>query len=163
MKRGSVRFQLTAWYSAILAITFAAAGAGVWLTMQDSIHEAVDKDLRARVRAMQDYLEKEAWDRDSSGLVEELDEQAALAAAGTKMRIAASDGHWIYQSAGTSNWGPLSAVAWQAPVKGKTQTIVAAGQPVRVVTAPVKGGLVQIGIPIDVLYEMLDDFTWTAL
>ena len=38
MNRRSIRFRLTAWYAAILAVTFAAAGSGVYLALRDAIN-----------------------------------------------------------------------------------------------------------------------------
>ncbi|MCX6635828.1 MAG: ATP-binding protein [Acidobacteria bacterium] len=163
MKRRSVRFRLTAWYAAVLAVTFAAVGAGVWLAMRESIHDTVDKDLRSRLHALRDYLEKQAADGDAGPLAKELEEQAALAPAGTRFRIAGADGRWIYQSPGAREWDTRPPEASRLRASGKAQTVVAGGEPLRVLSAPVPMGVVQIGIPIDEYYEMLDDFTWTAL
>jgi heavy metal sensor kinase len=156
----SVRFRLTAWYSAILTLTLALAAFGAWWTMRESIHETVDKELRSRLAAMREYLTRQAADPDSGPLAEELAEGAALAPSGTSVRIAAPDGHWIYQSPGTRDWS-------QAPpdqsARGKIRTIVARDKPVRVLAAPVPMGVIEIGMPLDEFYDMLNDFTWTAL
>lgn len=163
MNRRSVRFRLTAWYTAILAITFALAGFGVWWTIRDSIHETVDKDLRSRLNAMRDYLRRQTVDAESGALAEEVAEQAALAPAATRYRIAGRDGRWVYQSPGTTEWDTRPPDSNLLPPQGKGQTILAGGKPVRVLSAPAPMGTVQIGIPIDEFYDMLDDFTWTAL
>jgi len=163
MNRRSVRFRLTLWYAAILALTFAAAGLGVWFTIRDSIHDTVDQDLRSRLRAMRDYLQRQVADKESGPLSEELAEQAAFVPSGTRYRMAAADGHWIYQSPGTKQWDPKPPDASRLPRSGRAQTILVAGKPVRILSAPVPMGALQIGIPIDEFYEMLDDFTWTAL
>jgi heavy metal sensor kinase len=163
MSPRSLRFRLAAWYTAILAGTFAVVGVGVWWTMRDSIHDTVDRDLRARLRAMRQYLDRQLADPDSGPLAEELAEQAALVPAGPRYRLAGADGRWIFQSPGTRGWEPEPPDASHLPENGRTQTIVVGKTPVRVLSAPVAMGTVQIGMPIDELYEMPDDFTWTAL
>ena len=163
MNRRSVRFGLTAWYAAILTVTFAVAGAGVWWTVRDSIHDTIDKELRSRLTAMREYLQRQVAAPDSGPLAEELAEQAALAPAGTRFRIAGTGSGWIFQSPGTRDWDPKPPDVSVLPKRGRAQTMMVAGKPVRVLSAPVPMGAVQIGIPIDEFYEMLGDFTWTAL
>lgn len=163
MSRRSVRFRLTAWYSAILAATLAAAGYGLWWELRDSIHETVDRDLRSRLKGMRDYLQREVADKESGPLAQELAEQAAMAPAGTRYRIAGADGHWIYESPGTSGWYPSPDSLSPMTSKGKAQTIHDGSMPVRILSAPVPMGIIQIGIPIDEFYEMLDAFTWTCI
>jgi heavy metal sensor kinase len=163
MSPRSLRFRLTAWYTAILAATFAVAGLGVWWAIRDSIHDTVDRDLHARLRAMRQYLDKQVAEPDSGPLAEELAEQAALVPAGPRYRLAGTDGHWIYQSPGTRGWAPKPPDASRLPESGKTETMVAGKTPLRVLSAPTAMGTVQIGTPMDEFYEMLEDFTWTAL
>ena len=81
MKRRAIGLRLTAWYALILAVTFAAAGIGVWLALGDSINDTVDGELRSRMRAMQTYLDRE--EVESNQLTQELAEDAAFAPAGT--------------------------------------------------------------------------------
>jgi hypothetical protein len=99
----SIQFRLTAWYAVILAVTFIVVGIGVWLAMRDSINDTVDKDLRSRLQAMQDFLKPNAAGNEVS--LDELVEDAALAPAGTRFRLANTIGRWVYQSAGTEGWG----------------------------------------------------------
>jgi heavy metal sensor kinase len=159
--RHSIRFRLTAWYAAILAVTFAAMGVGVWLAIRDSIHETVDKDLRSRLRAMREFLRQQTADGEKP--LEELKEDAALAPAGTRFRIANSGGEWVYQSPGTEGWGNAPAELSRQPSRGTFETLAQKGKPIRTLTATAPPGIVQIGVPIDEFAEMLDGFTWTAL
>ena len=163
MSPRSLRFRLAASYTAILAATFAVAGIGVWWAMRDSIHDTVDADLRSRVRAMRQYLAKQAAGPDSGSLAEELAEQAALAPAGPWYRLAGADGRWIFQSPGTRGWDPKPPDASRLPENGRAETIFAGKLPLRVLSAPVAMGAMQIATPVDEFYEMLEDFTWTVL
>jgi hypothetical protein len=47
---------------------------------------------------MRDYLQRQVADKESGSLSEELAEQAPFMPSGTRYRMAAPDGHWIYQS-----------------------------------------------------------------
>jgi heavy metal sensor kinase len=158
----SVRVRLTAWFSAILAITLVVVGIGVRLGIKESIHDTVDKDLRARLDGMRQYLDAQAKDSEGGILTEELAEHAAVTPAGARFRIADVAGTWIYESSGTKQWGPPILDREQLPPKGRARTIVADRKPVRVLTAPVSVGTIQIGEPLGEFYEMLEDFTWTA-
>ena len=159
----SIRVRLTAWFSGILGLTLVVAGIGVRLGIQDSIHDTVDKDLRARLAGMRTFLEKQSNDPGTGTLSEEFEEQGSMMPAGAHVRIAANDGNWIYQSEAAKNWGSQTPVSRPLPASGNTRTIVANSEPVRVLTAPISVGTIEIGVPLGEFYEMLDDFTWTAL
>jgi heavy metal sensor kinase len=161
LKRRSIRFRLTAWYTAILAVTFAVCGIGIWWTLRESINETVDKELRSRLQAMRDFVQRQI----SSGEkpFEELSENAALAPAGTRLRIADAGGAWLYQSRGTQAWGISPPDPSRLPKRGRIQTLTQNGKPVRVLSAAIPSGTAQIGIPLDEFTEMLDEFTWTAI
>lgn len=161
MKRRSIRYRLTAWYTAILAVTFAASGIGVWLAIRGSINDTVDKELRSRLGAMREFLQRQTADADAP--LDELTEDAALAPAGTRFRIANSGGSWLYQSPGTQEWGAGSPDASRLPKRGRVETVSQNGRPVRVLSATIPSGVVQIGIPLDEFAEMLSAFTWTAI
>jgi heavy metal sensor kinase len=160
VNRRSIRFRLTAWYAGILAITFAVVGIGVWLAMRSSVYETVDRELRSRLGLMREFLQREAARRED--ISDELGENAALAPVGTRFRIAAENGRWLYQSPGTEKWGAAPDPKF-LPSRGRFETVTQNRRPIRVLSAVVPTGVIQIGIPIDEFLEMLDGFTWTAL
>jgi heavy metal sensor kinase len=162
MKPLPVRVRLTAWYAAILACTFAAAGAGVWWTIRESIYRTVDQDLRSRLLALRRYLETEV-NENGGPLLEELVEPAAFLPAGTDYRIADPHGRWLVQSPASRKWAPLAAGASSLPAFGKIETIEAGGESIRMLSAPVPIGTAQLGLPLDAFEKMLRRFTWTAL
>ena len=160
MNPRSIRFRLTAWYAGILAVTFSVFGIGAWLAIRDSIYETVDKDLRSRLVAMREFLQREAAQPDA--LSDELIENAALAPAGTRFRVADRTGRWLYQSPGAKAWGALpdpGRLARQVELR----TVMQNRKPIRVLSASIPVGVVQIGVPIDEFAEMLDAFTWTVV
>jgi heavy metal sensor kinase len=161
VNRQSIRFRLTAWYAAILALTFAAVGIGVWLAIRDSINDTVDKDLRSRLQAMRDSFQRQA--PGTATPLKEWINNAALAPAGTRFRVADSNGRWLYQSPGTEVWGVAPPDIAGLPKRGRVETVLQKGKSVRVLSAAIPAGIVQIGIATDEFGEMLDAFTWTAL
>ncbi|MBN9662210.1 MAG: heavy metal sensor histidine kinase [Acidobacteria bacterium] len=163
MNRRSIRWRLTAWYAAVLAVTFALTGAGVWWAIRDSIHETVDKDLRTRASSMRAYLTRNAEQRRFESLADELAEQIELAPSAIAYRVAGNDGSWVYVSPGTQDWTQQPPDARSLPDKGRIITMGSAKRPYRVLSAPLPDGLVQIGVPVGEYYEMLDHVTWTGV
>src|SRR5581483_3568267 len=60
------------------------------------------------------------------------------------------------------SWGNLPLPAGRLPKRGMVRTILQNGSPVRVLSASIPTGVIQIGIPLDEFSEMLSQFTWTA-
>jgi heavy metal sensor kinase len=160
MNRRSIRFRLTAWYAAILAVTFAAVGVGVWLAIRDAAYDTADQDLRSRLRVMREFLDRRQARPGAS--IDELLEDAPLISAGTRFRIADETGRWLYQAPGTEGWS-APPDAGGLPARGSVQTVVQKGKPLRILSAGVAPGVIQIGVPVDEFVEMLDAFTWTAI
>ncbi len=154
--RQSLRFRLTAWYAAVLAAVFLVAGLGAWWTMRESIHRTVDRDLRSRLAAMRTYLVNQLADPESGTIAEELAEQGALAPAGPRFRLMGKDGNWIYQAEEAKEWPSAQQL-------GSTETVLVGTTRLRILTAPGDIGILQIGIPVDEFYAMLEGFAHTAL
>jgi signal transduction histidine kinase len=121
----------------------------------------VDKDLRARLRAVRPYIDQQTPTSDVSHLVEELTEQSVLSPAAINLRIAGIQGNWIYRSPGTEDWKLNIPSRTDLPARGRTQTVRVHGEALRVLSAPVRIGMVQIGLPVDEFEEMRDQFLWT--
>src|SRR5664279_1393930 len=163
VKYRSIRWRLTSWYSGVLAVTFLVAASGVWLSIRNSIHETVDEDLRARWKFVLESLAHQSEKQSFEPLARELAEQAEMAPAEVRYRIADSTGHWLYASAGTENWASSAPDPRRLPARGGTSILGTGRHPFRVLSAAVPGGLAQIGMPLHEYYEMLDHFTWSAL
>lgn len=150
-----IRVRLTAWYTAILAATFLVLGIVVWIGVRQSIDQTVDADLQSRIERTRAFL------MDLKGgpneIIEELTELAALAAAGTEIRLMDRSGDWLYRSPGTANWrATLSA-------NDGSETIVLEGKKYRLMTATVPIGRIQIGVPLDGYEHLLANFATILL
>lgn len=155
MNPRSIRFRLTAWFAGILALILAVVGVGVLYALRHAINETIDKDLRSRLSAVQTYLEKHG----QTELAEELGEQAEAAPGGAWMRLADLEGKWVYRSPETLDWNLVVPAASTIVRRGRVSAVMVKGHSMRVLSAPVKVGLVQIGIPSDEFDEMLSGFT----
>ena len=163
MNPRSIGFRLTVWYSLTLAATLTAVSAGGWWAVRKSIHETVDQALRARLLVLGDYLKREAIAVAPSRLAEELAEQAEFATPGTGVRIGDGKGHWLLLSPGSADWGPPLPPPAALSARGAARTLWVRGKPVRVLSARVSLGVVELGEPLEEFYEMLDGFTWSVL
>ncbi|HEX4807813.1 MAG TPA: ATP-binding protein [Bryobacteraceae bacterium] len=157
----TLRFRLTAWYAAILALTFAILGITVYIALQQSMLSTVDKDLRARLKTVRTYVDQLAPSDDVAHLLEELSEQAVMSPAAINLRIADKSGNWIYRSPGTEDWKLGVPQRQDLPLKGRAQTIRVHREALRVLSAPIEIGAIQIGLPVDEFEEMRDGFLWT--
>ncbi len=161
MNRASIRFRLTAWYAGILAATFAVAGIGVWLALRDSIDRTLDKDLRSRLTAIRTLLNRQT--REPHESLDDFLEDATLLPAGARFRLADAHGVWLFQSPGTESWQAGFTDPSQLPANGRIETVNNDRKPIRVLSAPVPVGVIQIGVPVDEFTEMLEAFSWTAI
>lgn len=163
LKSSSIRFRLTAWYAAILAATSVSAAALVWLTLGHSIRATVDKELRARLDTVRGYVEQEASGEGVTHLREELNEDAVVNTGSAYLRIVDNRGAVIYGSPNAERWPMNILGSRRPPPSGVFQTISVHRKPIRVLTAPVSVGIVQIGLPMDEFREMQQEFLWTIL
>jgi len=159
----SIRFRLTAWYAAILAATFVCAAVLVWLTLRHSIKATVDKELRARIATVRSYVEQEVSGPGAAHLSEELNEDAVVNAGSAYLRIADNRGALIYCSPHAETWPMTTPNRESLPALGVFQTTAVNGRPLRLLTAPVSIGIVQIGLPMDEFQEMQQAFLWSIV
>jgi two-component system, OmpR family, heavy metal sensor histidine kinase CusS len=157
-----IRVKLTAWFSAVLAVTFALFGAAAFFAMQRSIETTVDESLIDRAAGIQELMER-VLAEGPEGLGDELREHAELQEEGDLSQVADPDGHWIYRSrlmtrydvpakeAGNSlsynlevQTLPLRVLATQAHLSGRTYRI-------------------QVAAPMDDYQDALNHFKWVLL
>ena len=152
----SIRFRLTASYTAVLALTFALIGVAIWIALERSIENTADRDLHARLADVRRYVDTFSPD-DLLHLEEEFREETLLSQSVANIRICDREGHWLFRTP--------SADRWPQPTLGATaihtETIHVGNDRVRLLTAPVKVGTVQIGLNIDEFEEVKNGFLWT--
>ncbi len=91
MKRPGIRGQLTAWYSAILALSLAAFCAVAYFAMLYSIRETVQSELRQRTEGARDIIAQDGPEG-RKALKDELREYAYGLGRGGRLRVADAQG-----------------------------------------------------------------------
>ncbi len=87
MKPLPIRVKLTAWYSAVLGVTFSLFGAVAFFGMRKSIETTVDESLRDRASGIQELMER-VLSEGPERLGDELREHSELSEEGVSPRCA---------------------------------------------------------------------------
>ncbi len=138
----SIRFRLTAAYTAVLALTFFFIGIAIWLALEHSVIQTADRDLHSRLADVTHYVDTFS-PCDFLHLEEEFREESLLSTSVSNIRVADPQGRWLFRTPSTDHWPPL--VPATLP---HYETIIAGNERIRLLTAPVRVGTVQIGLNI---------------
>lgn len=156
----SIRFRLTAWYTAILVITFTLAGAFVLFVVRDAAEDTIDNDLRARIAAVSEYVPSILAGRPGGNTADVLEDHFTAGPGGVWLQLADTAGHWVFRS------DPEYPGALPPPSvsglrrRGRARTIPIRGRPTRVLTIAVPGGIAELGAPMDEFEEMFGQLRW---
>jgi heavy metal sensor kinase len=166
MKHFSIRIRLTAWYAAVLSVTFCLFGVGMFLAMQHSVNRAVDEQLRSRLRGVQSFLEREGPVESLEHLREEFQEHLGLTFEGDLLIVSDDQGNLIYHS-GTLIPSRTAGGAPTEPDEPLFKTIREGQQQVRAVLSSVSVGAgrytIQMATPMREFNEILERFQWLVL
>src|SRR5260370_36341602 len=99
MTFASIRFRLTAWYFLSVAVILTLFALGARFAMQTSVYEAVDEDLRNRIRSVSQFLDHQ-MNESPADLNDEMEEYAKLGVGGSLLQICDENGQVLYRSAG---------------------------------------------------------------
>lgn len=163
MRKFSIRTRLTLWYAGILAVTFALFAACLWLAVQHSIYRTVDADLRSRLEALKHYISEQEHEGEESDLQRELSEDADAVAATALIRITGDGGGWVYRSQGALSWPDLPALRTNLPPAGRISNVQIRGESFRILSAPARIGVMEIGVPLRQFHDVQRVFTWIVL
>lgn len=162
MRHRSIRFTLTAWYTAMLAVTIYGLGAAAYLTMRHTIIRAADHALAARLEGVGPFVAGRLQGQHAEALPREFEMHlTGLTPGGEMLQVADGDRHWIYQSPSISAYEvalpPIADLATP-----RLETVASKGGRLRVMSARVRLDdrtyLVQLAQSVDPYYEMLDRF-----
>jgi heavy metal sensor kinase len=147
------------WYFAVQAITFAAFGIGIFLAVRESVHAAIDQDLRLRLEGIQRFMQRAVTAFSEEDLRYEMREHSGLRPGGDLLQVSDAQGNWIFQSASIRNYEiPPPAGDLSAP---QYETRVFNGALLRIVSA--NGGVpgnsyrVQLASPLGQVFDVLQD------
>jgi heavy metal sensor kinase len=155
----SIQFRLTASYTAILAVTFALIGIGVWLALNHSIEQTADRELRSRLADVRHYVDGFSRD-DLFHVEEEFREEALLTPSAANIEILDPNGALLFHTPGAEKWPKPDRDVARISQAGVTRTIRVGHEVVRVLTAPVRIGIVRVALPIDEFEDVKNGFLW---
>lgn len=152
----SIRLRLTLWYAAAIAFTILLLCAGLWLALQHSILLATDQELRTRVDAVRHYLIEQQHEGETSDIAQEMAEDLDAVAGTALLRISTGDGTWLYRSRGATQWNIPVLAADMLPPEGTVQTVAVPGHSIRLLSARLSIGVLQVGLQLDRFAKMQD-------
>jgi heavy metal sensor kinase len=166
MHFGSIRFRLTVWYFFSLALILGLFAIGAWIAMKAGVREAVDHDLRVRIRDVGEFMDEELA-AGPAELLEELKEHSLLGLGGGLLQLSDGSGRVMFRSGRLKD----ARLRLPVPVGGNRQvkyaTEGAGRHSVREAAqiVDVKGSLflIQVAEPMDEFDESLQLFETTLL
>jgi signal transduction histidine kinase len=136
---------------------------GLWLALQHSILLTLDQELHTSLTATQHYLAEQQQESDWSNAQQEMAEDLDAVTGTALVRIAAPAGSWIFRSPGTEEWKFPIPPANTLPAAGTIQTVATPRHSIRLLSAPVSIGVLQIGLPLDQFENMQQLLDWAVL
>jgi heavy metal sensor kinase len=167
MNPRAIRFQLTAWYSAILAAALIAFGALGFFALKRSLFHAVDESLKDRVTGVRRFMEEQTASLSVSEIRDEFREHSVLGPGGDLFQVCDVTGVWLYRSAPLENANVAIQLPGQVEEPGVFADRVVAGTLLRFYTKPVqllgKRYAIQVASSVDELVEGMQNFHWALL
>jgi heavy metal sensor kinase len=160
----SLRARLTAWYFAVVALSFLLLSVVALYGMNHSIAGAVDTELQNRAKAIRTLMER-VLVRSGSGeeLEEELHEHAGLSSTTDLMQVADAAGHWLYRSRALEE----HAISPQVQADPATSTGHFGGLLLRVRSERAlidgKWFSIQVAAPMREFQEATEQFRWLLI
>jgi two-component system, OmpR family, heavy metal sensor histidine kinase CusS len=154
-----IRAKLTAWYFAVLAVTFVLFGAVAFFTMQKSIETTIDENLRDRATDVQELMKRVAREGQER-LADEFREHAELQEEGNLLQVAGPDCKWLYRS--------KLMKRYSVPLKNSVGPVfyglTVDHLPLRILSTQARVAnqnyIVQVATLMDDYQEALDNFKW---
>jgi heavy metal sensor kinase len=161
LKRRSIGFRLAAWYFSVFACALAVFSVAAWFAMRASIFNAVDDELRDRVRGVAQFMDKQISSLSIPEIRDEFREHSVLGPGGDLFQVCDAEGQWLYRSVPLENANTAIQLpaALSSPrfddaqvdrhaLRFYAQRVMANGKPYTV----------QVATPVNEAYEALDRF-----
>lgn len=167
MKRSSIRFRLTGWYFAVLALGLSAFGMAAWFAMSASLHHAIDDSLRDRVQGVKRFMDEQISALSIIEIRDEFREHSVLGPGGDLFQVSDSIGNWLYRSV------PLEENQFPARrprdlgSSGVYADVTLQKTPLRILSEAItvhgQHYTVQVAAPMQEIEEALERFRWMLL
>ena len=103
MNRTSIGFRLAAWYFAVFACGLALFSVAAWFAMRASLYDAIDDELRDRVRGVEHFMDNQISALSIPEIRDEFREHSVLGPGGDLFQVCDEHGEWLYRSVPLEN------------------------------------------------------------
>jgi len=167
MKPHSIRFRLTAWYTAVLALGLIAFGLLSRVALQHILLYSVDQTLTDRVAGVRLFLEHQTGALSVEEIRDEFKEHSVLGPGGDLFQVCDARGVWLYRSVPLEDDEVAIPLPGSLPAEGLTQSLRVRASQLRLLARRVdvlgKSYTVQVAVPMDELNEGLSGFGWALV
>ena len=167
MKLHSIRFRLTAWYSAVLALALLVFGGFSWWAVRETLFHAVDEELEDRVAGVRRFMENQIGSLSVEEIRDEFKEHSVLGPGGDLFQVCDATGVWLYRSASLENADVPIQPPSLVPSSGAFEDREVKGVGLRFLARPVtvlgKPYTVQVAAPTREILEGLHRFRGALL
>jgi len=105
VKKRSIGFRLAAWYFLVLGSGLAAFSVVAWYAARASIDQAIDNELRDRVRGVAKFMDLQTASLSLPEIRDEFREHSVLGPGGDLFQVCDQAGEWLYRSVPLENNG----------------------------------------------------------
>jgi heavy metal sensor kinase len=99
MRSRSIRFRLTAWYTAVLTLALLLFGVFSWVAVREVLMHAVDEELEDRVAGVRKFMDNQIASLSVEEIRDEFKEHSVLGPGGDLFQVCDAQGVWLYRSA----------------------------------------------------------------
>lgn len=167
MNQRSIRFRLTAWYSAVLTLALALFGVFTWFTVRELLFHAVDQTLADRVKGVRHFMENQIGALSVEEIRDEFKEHSVLGPDGDLFQVCDAAGVWLYRSAPLENAAVSIRLPASVPADGLIEdreidrtTLRFYSKAVNVLGKPFT---IQVATPTQTLVKGLTLFKWALV
>lgn len=155
MRRVPVRWKLTTWYGAYLALVLLILGVGLYAGLRDRLYQSLDEQVAVQAQLARQSLELGGGEPRLPDTLTLLDDDAAV-------RILSTDGEVTSERGPGFDHEPVDSARVRSALDGETVTDSVRGEEseLRLMTSPVREGprvvaILQVALPADDVQESL--------
>ena len=167
MRRRSIRFRLTTWYSAVLALALIVFAGLSWVAVRHVLFHTVDETLRDRVEGVRTFMHHQIGALSVEEIRDEFKEHSVLGPGGDLFQVCDAQGIWLYRSVPLESGDVTIRLPRDVPPAGITENRSVQGAELRFLSRRVevlgKPYTVQVSVPMHELTEGLSSLAWALV
>jgi heavy metal sensor kinase len=167
MNGRSIRFRLTVWYSAVLALALVLFGGFSWIAIRHFLFHTVDETLRDRVDGVRRFMEHQIGALSIEEIRDEFKEHSVLGPGGDLFQVCDAQGVWLYRSVPLESGNLPIPLPQRLPSEGISEDRSVGGSELRFLARRVdvlsKPYTIQVAVPMHELREGLSGYAWALM